>query len=74
MNSNNQFYNPYPEMNNQENFNNARNRQQNPSNNQVSEQDFNNDNTQEAIARQALNNIERRATSWIDKCSCDLGY
>jgi hypothetical protein len=72
MNSNNEFYNPYPNINNEED--NIRNRYNNPTNHQVSEQDFNTDNTQQAIARDLLNNVEKKASSWLDKCTCNLSY
>ncbi len=75
MNSNNEFYNPYPDMRvNQEDSSNVRNRLNNPSNHQVSEQDFNTDNTQQAIARDLLNNVEKKASSWLDKFTCNLSY
>jgi hypothetical protein len=71
MNSNNQFYNPYPDIRSQEDT--LRNRN-NPSNHQVSEQDFNTDNTQKAIARDLLVNVEKKASSWFEKCTCNLSY
>lgn len=75
MNSNNQFYNPYPDISNNndnQNQNYPRNRTQ--TNHQVSEEDFKPDTTQQAIARDLLNNVEKKASSWYDKFSCDFTY
>ena len=54
-------------------FNNIPNQFQTSNNHQVSEDDFNN-RAQELIARELLSQVERKTSSWFDKCSCNLTY
>ena len=54
-------------------FNNIPNQFQTSNNYQVSEDDFNN-RAKELIAQELLLQVERKTSSWFDKCSCNLTY
>ena len=54
-------------------FNKIPNQYQTSNNHQTSEDDFNN-RAQELIARELLSQVERKTSSWFDKCSCNLTY